>query len=68
MTGTSVSGAGFSPTACALGTNPAVRARAVATIDIREEKKCMRDLIHIFIFSQKTSQNGTYFPNMSVNP
>jgi hypothetical protein len=68
MTGTSVSGAGFSPTACALGTNPAVRARAVAMTNNREVNKCMRDLIHIFSFSQKTSQNGTNFPNMSVNP
>jgi hypothetical protein len=68
MTGTSVSGAGFSPTACALGTNPVVRARAVAMANNREVKKCMRDLIHIFSFSQKKSQNGTYFPNMSVNP
>jgi hypothetical protein len=68
MTGTSVSGAGFSPTACALGTNPTVRARAVAMTNNREVKKSILDLIHIFIFSQKISQNGTNFPNMSVNP
>jgi hypothetical protein len=68
MTGTSVSGAGFSPTACALGTNPAVRARAVAMTNNREVKKCILHYIRIFSFSQKTSQNGTYFPNMSVNP